>query len=102
MGRTARRITGAAALFAVLALGVASWLALRAGEIVSGYTAKALCSCVFVSGRDAVSCLREDLAAYAGLFEAHLDLTQRAVDSRALWVSGARAEYDERLGCTLR
>jgi hypothetical protein len=102
MGRTARRIAGAAALFAVLALGVASWLALRAGEIVSGYTAKALCSCVFVSGRDAASCLREDLATYAGLFEAHVDLAHRAVDSRALLLSGARAEYDERVGCALR
>jgi hypothetical protein len=102
MGRTARRIVGAAALFALLALAVVSWLALRAGEIVSGYTAKALCSCVFVSGRDTASCLREDLAAYAGFFEAHVDRAQRAVDSKALLVSDARAEYHDRLGCTLR
>jgi hypothetical protein len=102
MGPTARRIVGGVALFAVFALSVLAWLAWRGGEIVSGYTAKALCSCVFVSRRDDASCLREDLGAYAGFFEAHVIFAERAVESRALHLRGARAEYRDRLGCTLR
>ena len=102
MNRTARRIVGGVATFATLALFGLAWLAWRGGEIVSGYTAKMLCSCVFVSGRNATACLHEDLGGYAGLFEARVDLTGRAVDSRSLLVGGARAEYHDGLGCTLR
>ncbi len=102
MNRTARRIVGGVALFAALLLFVFAWLAWRGGEIISGYTAKVLCSCVFVSGRDATSCLHEDLGTYAGLFEAHVDFAGRAVNSRALLVRRARAEYHDGLGCTLR
>jgi hypothetical protein len=102
MGRTARRIVGGLAILGTFALVLVAWLAWRGGEIVSGYTAKMLCSCVFVSGRDAASCLREDLGGYAGLFEARVDSARRAVDSRALLVGVARAEYHEGLGCTLR
>ena len=95
-------LIGGIALFAVLALSVVAWLAWRGGEIISGYTAKALCSCVFVSGRNDASCLREDLGAYAGFFEAHVNSAERAVESRALFLNGARAEYQDGLGCTLR
>ncbi|HBZ68712.1 MAG TPA: hypothetical protein DEP35_02760 [Deltaproteobacteria bacterium] len=102
MNRTARRIARGIALFAALLLFVFAWLAWRGGEIISGYTAKVLCSCVFVSGRDATSCLREDLGTYMGLFQAQVDLAGRAVDSRALLVRSARAEYHDGLGCTLR
>jgi hypothetical protein len=102
MDRTARRIVGGVAIFATFALFVFAWLAWRGGEIVSGYTAKMLCSCVFVSGRDAASCLREDLGGYTGFFEARVDFTGRAVDSSALLVGSARAEYHDGLGCTLR
>ena len=102
MNRTARRIVRGVAFLATLALVVLAWLAWRGGEIVSGYTAKMLCSCVFVSGRDTSSCLREDLGGYAGFFEARVDLSGRSVDSRALLLGEARAEYHDRLGCTLR
>jgi len=102
MKRTARRIVGGVAILATFALFVSAWVAWRGSEIVSGYTAKMLCSCVFVSGRDAASCLREDLGGYTGLFEARVDFTERAVDSRALLVGVARAEYHDGLGCTLR
>ena len=102
MNRTARRIVGGLAFFAALLLSVFAWLAWRGGEIISGYSAKALCSCVFVSGRNVTSCLREDLGTYTGLFEAQVDFAGRAVDSRALLVRSARAEYHDGLGCTLR
>lgn len=102
MDRTARRIVRGVALLATLALVVFGWLAWRGGEIVSGYTAKMLCSCVFVSGRDTPSCLREDLGGYSGLFAARVDLSGRSVDSKALLLGKARAEYHDGLGCTLR
>ena len=101
MGRTRRRLLGGLGVVVAVGLGVCVWIVWRGGEIVSGYTAKMLCSCVFVAGREPASCLAEDLHAYAGLFEARVDTAARATDSTALFVRHARATYRDGLGCTL-
>jgi len=71
-------------------------------EIVAGYAAKMMCSCVFVAGRDEASCLDEELGAYERFVNVEVEREARAVRARGLLVASARADHDERLGCTLR
>lgn len=85
----------------VLALGAAGYYAWAAGEIIAGYAAKTLCTCVFVAGRDAASCLEQELGAYLSLMTATIDREARAVDTRALFVRRAHARFRDGLGCSL-
>ncbi len=101
MGRARRQLLGLLGLAAAVLLGGGAYVVWRGGEIVSDYTAKILCSCVFVAGRDPASCLAEDLGAYAGLFEARIDPAARAAYSTGLFVRHARATHRDGLGCTL-
>jgi hypothetical protein len=97
----ARRIAVALTVVLGLLLAIAGHLAWRGGRIVAGYSAKILCSCVFVAGRDVASCEGEELASYQGLYAARIDRAAGAVETTALYLVGARARYREALGCTL-
>jgi hypothetical protein len=99
--RRTRRIL--IALGAVLALVVAGagYYASASGEILAGYAAKTLCTCVFVAGREAASCLEQELGAYRSLMTATIDRDRRAVDTRALFVRRARASFRDGQGCAL-
>jgi hypothetical protein len=88
----------------VASLAVASgggWVWSVGSEIIGGYTAKMLCSCVFVVGRETERCIEEDLAEYEGLFTADVDRSQALVSSRALGLRTARARHRAEFGCTL-
>lgn len=85
----------------VLALGAAGYYAWASGEILAGYTAKTLCTCVFVAGRDPSSCLEQELGAYRSLMTATIDRETRAVHTRALLVRRAHARFRDNLGCAL-
>jgi hypothetical protein len=71
-------------------------------EIAAGYAAKMMCSCLFVAGRDAGSCLHEELGAYESLLSVDVEPEAGAVTVSSLLVASARAEHDAALGCTLR
>jgi hypothetical protein len=79
----------------------AGWVWAVGSEIIGGYTAKMLCSCVFVVGRDTERCLEEDLAEYTGLFTADVDRPSERVSSRALGLRTAHARHRAEFGCTL-
>ncbi len=70
------------------------------GELSAGYAAKTLCSCVFVAGRDADGCRREELDAYRYV-DTRVDRAARVVETRSLLLGHARAKYLGPLGCTL-
>lgn len=97
-GRFFRRGAGAVGILLLAGLGYAGWVL---GEAAAGYTAKVLCSCVFVSERDPGWCLREDLGAY-GWVPTSVDRKSRTTTATAFFVRRARAEFRERLGCALR
>jgi hypothetical protein len=88
-----------ACLLALLGL-ILLWGARSFGEASAGYAAKTLCSCVFVAGRDADGCRREDLDGY-DYVHTRVDRSARVVDARSLLLGRARAEYLGPLGCTL-
>ncbi len=71
-------------------------------EIAAGFPAKMMCSCLFVELRDFEAC-RSDVALQG--FEwitLAPDWKGKAVEARALWLRGARAEFTDGAGCTLR
>jgi len=74
--------------------------------IIAGYSAKMLCSCVFVAERSEEQCLFEDLGAYQPYITARVDVGHRWVEVFALGLRTARAEpvaaVAEGGGCTLR
>jgi CubicO group peptidase (beta-lactamase class C family) len=76
----------------------------RVAPVGTGYTAKILCSAVFVSGREPEG-VREDLASPSGgilrLFSSHLDRENRRVLSHFLGTNRAWAVYRPGLGCAL-
>jgi hypothetical protein len=88
-----------ACLLALVGL-ILLWGARSFGEASAGYVAKTLCSCIFVAGRDADGCRREDLDGY-DYVDTRVDRAARTVEARSLLVGHARAEYLGPRGCTL-
>jgi len=82
------------------------WVWNAGSEIIAGYSAKMLCSCVFVAERSEESCLAEDLGAYREYFTHRVDREFRWVELFALGFRAARAEpvasVGEGGGCTLQ
>lgn len=85
----------------VIAASGAGWVWSVGSEIIGGYTAKMLCSCVFVVGRETARCIEEDLAEYRGLFTADIDRSRQLVSSRALGLHTSHARHRAGFGCTL-
>jgi hypothetical protein len=88
-------------LVAAGVLGRVAWQAWVGGEVAAGYSAKVLCSCVFVSQRDPESCRAQELSIF-DFVRTKIDREAGVVDATALWIGHARAEYEEGFGCTVR
>lgn len=92
-------------LIAVLAIGLIYGLnyAYRAFPIISGYGAKNLCSCVFVSGRSVEDVKSNELKVNPllslGSFE--VDLTDSSASGNVFGLVKKKAIYRKGLGCTL-
>ncbi len=71
-------------------------------EIIAGYNAKILCSCIFVSGIDQETAEKVDLG-FGPLWLASnkVDLYKKAVYSNVLGMHPKQARYREGLGCAL-
>jgi hypothetical protein len=90
------------ALLLVLAVGVAGYVVWVGGEILAGFAAKTLCSCVFVSRREVEPCLDDDVRPYRYLVQAWIDRSRPGANARAFLIRRARADFREGLGCTLQ
>ena len=91
------------ALLGLLGLGVAGAgvLALPALGVAAGYSAKMICSCVFVAGRSAGACHEQDLPDL-GFVRVDVDESAREARASAFGLRSARARYREELGCILQ
>ncbi len=88
----------------VLLLGYGIYYLWQNGPIGTGYTAKMLCSSVFVSMRDPEAVLSEDLViARENFIDAEVDYEGKSVTAEipGLFKFKRRAVYREGLGCTL-
>lgn len=74
----------------------------RAFPIISGYGAKNLCSCVYVTGRDAESVITNELGSFPlsiGTFS--IDLSDSSAYGEVFGMATKKAIYRKGLGCTL-
>lgn len=89
-------------LLAILLIGLvyASIYAYRYALIGAGYNAKAICSCVYVSGRSLESVIAEDL--YAIPFGTKtIDTVAKSATATIFGIASKTAIYRPKLGCTL-
>jgi hypothetical protein len=98
----ARRRWWLRALSILLALGLVGGgvLALPALGVAASYSAKMVCSCVFVAGRAAEACHARDLPDL-GWIDVSVDTALREVRTSALGLRSARARHVDGFGCTL-
>jgi hypothetical protein len=75
-------------------------LGLPALGVATGYSAKMICSCVFVAGRSAKACSTQDLPGL-GWIDVSVDTTSQEVRSSVLGLQPQRARYTDGFGCTL-
>lgn len=105
MGTRLRFVAGAIALLAGGALAYGAYTLSRLAPIGTAFTAKTLCSGVFVSGRAAQAVLAEDVRADSHpllrAVTAAVDTRQQRVDARFLGLAQRVAQYRPGLGCTL-
>lgn len=100
--RPRRSLLRRAAALLALTLGVGiGWVWNAGSQIIGGYAAKMICSCVFVAERSLQECLDEDVAAYVPYIDPRLDATARFVRVRALSLRTTTARVDGFGGCTL-
>jgi hypothetical protein len=96
-----RRFLGYFTLLLLVALLVwGTRFALSYVGIATSYAAKTVCSCVYVSGREARSVLAEDLYA-VDFVEVQIDSAQQLVRANYKGLAEAVAVYRPGLGCTL-
>lgn len=92
-------------LIVVLALiGIFVFIGIPAGKsilsILSAYSAKAACSCVYIANRDLETVVEQELAAYASFVEVAVDKEEKTATASALGLERV-AMYRKGLGCAL-
>jgi len=98
-----RRVPRIAAVALTLLCGAGLLLGLRvrrAGRLGAGVTAKQLCSCIFVDGRDEASC-RRDLPPGTDPIRTTVDQVARTVRASGLLRAERMARYNDGSGCAL-
>jgi hypothetical protein len=70
-------------------------------SLASGFSAKEVCSCIFVSGRSEDEC-REWTRVSPNVARFRVDERDKVVTANALWMGKTRARYvDEKTGCVI-
>jgi CubicO group peptidase (beta-lactamase class C family)/uncharacterized membrane protein YkvA (DUF1232 family) len=90
---------------ALAGLGWGGWYAWRVAHVATGFTAKTVCSGVFVSGRTPEAVLAEDIATYRNPALApvrvEVDRARGVATARLLGFAERQAVHRDGLGCTL-
>lgn len=103
--RPRRRLLPTVLASLLAALAATAWLLEDLAGLGSAFTAKYLCSQVFVAGRAVTAVAREDLPAFRSAILARvrwrLDTAQARVSADILGIGRREAHYRQGLGCTL-
>jgi CubicO group peptidase (beta-lactamase class C family) len=100
MKRPSKRFRWIAIAVLVLIGGAGYFVMTQIAPIGTAYTAKRMCSCVFLSHREAASVLAEELKPY-GYVNLRVDPDRKTVTGSILGMAERTAVYREGLGCTL-
>ncbi|MGB0806213.1 MAG: serine hydrolase domain-containing protein [Salibacteraceae bacterium] len=88
--------------FVALLIIAFSYFIVNFGPIISGFGAKAVCSCVYVSNRTAQSAIDNELAAFPlSLGDFFVTPEDKSATGSVFGFAEAKAIYREGLGCTL-
>jgi len=102
--RVTRRTVTRMALALLIVLGGAGLVVgLRfhgTARLLAGLTAKQLCSCIFVDGRDEASC-QSDLLPFDDSVQPVVDQLARAVRAKVPLLADRTARYHDGSGCAL-
>ncbi len=71
------------------------------GTVGTAYSAKILCSCVFVADRDEESGVQQELFNYNGFIDTEVDYENKSVTASISGMAEKTAVYREGLGCVL-
>ncbi len=86
----------------ILVFAVAFYYAWRSFPIISGFGAKAACSCIFVSERSEEDVMKEELGAFPFTLGSYkVNMTDQSVTGSVLGMAKRKAIYRPGLGCTL-
>ncbi len=97
-----KKILWVVVIIAALLIGYVGYFLHQAGPIGTGYTAKVLCSSVFVSDRNPNAVLNEDLAITKGyMVGAKVNREDKSVTASLLGLFKRKAIFRKGLGCTL-
>ncbi len=86
---------------AVVLLSAGVVIVRQGGAVLTGFTAKCLCSEIFVAGRQISPVMAEDVAPYSSLVSVEVDSRQRSVEAAFLGLIRSEAVFRETLGCAL-
>ncbi len=100
MKKSSRWLLGVLGVVVVLCCGAVTFLMLEVAPVGTAYTAKRMCSCVFVAHRDPSSVLHDELGKY-GYITTDIDYEKKTVTGSVLGMAKRTAVYREGLGCTL-
>lgn len=89
-------------LLAIVAIGLlyGIYYAWNALPVYTGYSAKIMCSCAFVSNREEASILKDDLSSF-GMADLSVNYLDSTVVSSVMGLANRTAVYRKGLGCTL-
>lgn len=100
--KTKKVIKRSAAIVLLAVLGIVVYIAWGSLPIISGFGAKGLCSCVFISGRTEDDVKKEELADKPLNFGTYtVDYTDSSVTGKVFGFAKQKAIYRKGLGCTL-
>jgi len=100
MKSLSRKLLWVIGIFLVALVGIGWFTITNIAPIATAYTAKRMCSGVFVSHRDTASILNEDLANYPYV-GTNIDYDDKSVTASILGMAKRTAIYREGLGSTL-
>ena len=100
MKKSTKWIIAIICIVLVLGIGACIILVTQIAPIATAYAAKRLCSCIFVSQREAIAVLQEELKPY-GYVHLDIDYGGKKVTGSILGLAKRTAVYREGLGCTL-
>jgi CubicO group peptidase (beta-lactamase class C family) len=69
--------------------------------VMAGMAAKTMCSCLFVTGRDAQSVRDKELQVFPGLSSAEIEITEDSTVTATVFWKSSTAIFRKGLGCTL-